>query len=292
MSAAERYAGAGMHRRSISRVWLVAAVAVASVVAGAAIVAAAPAGAGPAALEPDLVTIPFEQEDLAIQRDGGRTLLRLSNEIGNRGAGPLEIAPSPSSQNCDGDGDALNDRNASQRIYADGDANGIFSAGADAVESERVFGCMQYHPVHDHWHVLQFSRYELRPRRSRKAVVRASKVGFCVADSRRAFPGAGSPLESGYPVGTAAALEQRGCQVSETQGLSPGWADTYLFNLSGQELDVTELPAGRYCLVSMADPRNLIEELDERNNATRVRIALRPELLRVRALERPCGHRG
>ena len=274
-----------------SRLWLATGVALACAATIALIGAIAPAGAGPAALRPDLVTIPFAQEDLAMQQDGERTLLRLSNEIANRGGGPLEISPSASSQNCDGDGNTENNRDANQRIYADGDANGIFDPTVDPVGFERALGCMQYHPAHDHWHVLDFSRYALRSQSGRKRTVRSNKVGFCVVDSRRAFPGAGSPAEPRYPTGSPAELEQSGCQPAETQGLSPGWADTYQFNLPGQELDVSDLPPGRYCLTSKADPRDLIKEREEDNNATRVKLALQPQERQVLALDRPCRRR-
>lgn len=278
-----------MHRHAINRLSLVAAVALGSVVGSAAIVATAPAGAGSAALEPDLVTLPIEAGDLGMQRDGDRALLRLSNEIGNQGAGPLEITPSEVSENCDGDGDPVNDRDAFQRIYGDGDADGLYDGAAEPVELERLFGCMRYHPAHDHWHVLDFARYELRREPIGRLALRARKIGFCVVDNRLAFPGEGAGSEPFYPTGPAEQAEQQGCQEAETQGLSPGWADIYLLKLPGQELDVTGLRRGRYCLVSTADPLNLLDERDEDNNATSVRLALRPRLLSARITRRPCS---
>ena len=278
-----------MRPQSLSRVWLVGAVAVASAAGVAAIVVTTPAGAGSAALEPDLVTLPITSSDIDMERDGSRALLRLSNEIGNRGAGPLEMAPSEISANCDGDGDPVNDRDAFQRIYGDGDGDGLYDRGAEPVEVERRVGCMRYHRKHDHWHVLDFVRYELRREPTGRLALGTRKVGYCIFDNRLAFGGQGTSEEPFYPTGPAEQADQRGCQETETQGLSPGWADIYLLDVPGQQLDVTALRRGRYCLVSAVDPLNLLDERDEDNNATSVRLALRPRLLSARITRRPCG---
>lgn len=288
MGSIRTYPDPAMLPAAGTRIHLAIAVGLASIAAIAAIVAVSPAGAGSVALDPDLVTMPIEASDLGMERKGGRSLLRFSNEVGNRGAGPLEINPSEVSADCDGDGDPVNDRDAFQRIYADADADGLYDP-PEPVERERIFGCMRYHPAHDHWHVLDFAHYELRREPSGKLALRARKVGFCVVDNRLAFPGEGAATGPFYPTGPAEQTAQRGCQEAETQGLSPGWADIYLLGLPGQSLDVSALRRGRYCLASIVDPRNLLEERDEDNNATSVRLALRPRLLSARITRRPCS---
>lgn len=274
-----------------SRIRLAAVVVIASALGFVLIVSASPTGAdaGSASLEPDLVTLPLGEQDLAMQLDGSRTLLRFSNEIGNLGAGPLEIAPSAASNDCDGDADPANDRDASQRVYEDADGSGGFEAGSDPLASEHRFGCMRYHLTHDHWHVLDIARYALRHEPSGKLAARTRKVGFCLADFSRAFPSPSSPLEPVYPIEPADGTAQRGCQASDTQGLSSGWADIYLLDVPGQQLEVSRLERGRYCLISTTDPRDLISERDESNNSTSLRIALRPKAPSVRALARPCS---
>ena len=72
------------------------------------------------------------------------------------------------------------------------------------------------------------------------------------------------------------------------EGLSVGWADTYAAGLSGQQINVTGLPRGNYCLVSDADPDNKFAESDDSNNAHRLKIRLNPAKLRVRPLPEPC----
>ncbi len=233
-----------------------AAVAAASVAATVLIVLASPATGGPSALTPDLVTLAIQEENLVIEPgDHGSAVLRLTNEIGNRANGPLEVFPSAASANCDGDGDPENDRDASQRVFADTNGSGAYETGADQIDSERRFGCMLYHPAHDHWHVLDMARYELRREPTGKLVVSSRKVGFCLTDTRQAFPGAVSPAVPTYPLGTAGPI---GCDATSTQGISAGWADVYSFALPGQDLDVTGLPRGHYCLTSRADPLDLL----------------------------------
>lgn len=253
---------------------MAAGVALASAAAIAAVVllsARAEAG-GSTALPPDLVTLALHHDDVVVTAEGGRRYLRLSTEIANRGQGPLEIFPSAASTNCDGDGNPANDRDASQRTFGDTDGDGGYSAGVDGVRTEQLIGCMRYHAVHDHWHVLDFARYELRREPRGRIVAKRRKVGFCVGDNRIAFADSPRvPTSPAYPYGPPGSV---GCNETATQGLSIGWADLYLFFVPGQELNVTGLRAGRYCLVSRADPRNLIEEANEENNVRRTLLVV------------------
>jgi hypothetical protein len=276
---------AGVQAREASRIRIAAAAAVVAATAAGLIAVVPAATGGPAVLTPDLLTLAIGEAELAVERRGKRTLLRFTNEIANRANGPLEIFPAAGSANCDGDGDPLNDRDASQRLFADSDGSGAYEAESDLVEDERRIGCMRYHPAHDHWHLLEVALYELRDERTGALAARSRKVGFCLTDTRLAFPGAGSPAEPRYPLGSA---DPSGCDPDSTQGISAGWADSYRLTLAGQDLDVSDLDSGRYCLSSTADPGGLIEELVEANNRRRVRIALRPRKLRVRKLGGAC----
>ena len=267
---------------------MAAAVGLASVagVAGVLVLSARANAGGSAALPPDLVALAQHTDDVILTAEGGRRLLRLSTEIANHGVGPLEIFPSPASRNCDGDGYPANDRDASQRTFADTDGDGGYGAGRDGVAVERRIGCMRYHAVHDHWHVLAFARYELRREPRGGVVAKRRKVGFCVGDNRIAFAnGPRVPATPAYPFGPAGSV---GCDETATQGLSIGWADLYLFHVPGQDLDVTELKPGRYCLVTRADPRDLIQESNERNNVRRTLLKLDPRRLAIARLAGRC----
>jgi hypothetical protein len=241
---------------------------------------------GAAELRPDLVALALQQDDVILTAEGGRRYLRLSTEVANHGHGPLEIFPSTASADCDGDGDPLNDRDASQRTFADTDGDGGYSYGVDGIQTERRFGCMRYHPIHDHWHVLDFARYELRREPRGRLIAKRRKVGFCVGDNRIAFvDNPRVPGTPAYPFGPPGSV---GCDENATQGLSIGWADLYLFYVPGQELDITGLAPGRYCLVTRADPRDLIDEEHEGNNTRRTLLSLDARRLSVVRLPGRC----
>ena len=237
----------------------------------AAVLALSAGADGVAPLPPDLVTLSIADEDLHTTTRRGRRMLQLSNEVSNRGIGPLEIFPSAASANCDGDGDPANDRDATQRVYADSNGSGTFERGADAAGIEMLFGCMRYHAAHDHWHVLDFARYELRSEATGRLAAVTRKVGFCLGDNRRAFAGPPSPEQPAYPYGSTS---ETPCDSTAAQGLSVGWADVYLYYVPGQEIEIDGLADGRYCLVARADPHDELDELNEANNVRRARIAI------------------
>jgi Lysyl oxidase len=246
---------------------------------------AMPAAAGPSRLLPDLITMRLSQDDLVLDASANKLLLRLSNEIANRGRGPLELFASGVSHNCDRDGDPANDRDAFQRIFLDTNGDHVFERGVDNASTRKRVGCEQYHPAHHHWHLLDFSRYTLKRERTGKTVARSTKIGFCIIDTDHAFPGTpGSPPDPGYyPAGTP------DCTETSIDGISVGWADIYRYGLPGQEINVTGLARGRYCLISKADPDNLLEESDNSNNARRTPIGLHPAKRTVVRLHGHCG---
>ena len=274
-----------MAASTLRRVGMAAAVGLAATVAIALLLAATHVEAGEPDLAPDLVTLAVQQDDMVLLVEGKRTVLRFTNEIGNRANGPLEIFPSAQSSDCDGDSDFANDRDAYQRVFTDSNASGGFERDADEVATERLIGCMRYHPAHDHWHVLNIATYELRYEPTGDTVLRKRKVGYCLTDARLAFPSPVTPPASSYPINPPGVT---GCQSVTTQGISSGWADAYLLPLPGQELDVTGLARGHYCLTSRSDPLNELTELDDGNNVRRVHLALRPAKLVVQKLDTPC----
>ncbi len=232
-------------------------------------------------LLPDLATMRIDSGDLRIKASGGKVLLRLTNRIANKGQGPLEIYPSASSHGCDQDGNPDNDRDALQRVFLDANGDRVFERDADTRSEHFRFGCKRYDPRAGHWNVFDLARYELRRLRTKKTVASASKVAYCTVDSDPVFPNLpGSPGRDYYPRG--------GCDEGSTLGISIGWADEYYYGLPGQELDVSGVKAGRYCLVSTGDPDNLLRESDDSNNKRKTRIALRPGERVVRTLPGRC----
>jgi hypothetical protein len=222
------------------------------------LVAAAPAGSAASArraskLLPDLQTM--RPVAFVIQWEGAQKLLRFANEVGNANTGPLEVYPR--SGDCDGDGDPTNDRFAYQRLFRDSNRNGTFDRATDLPTKPILVGCFEFHLEHNHWHFEDFAKYQLKRMTDGKIVRQADKVSFCIVDTARRFPDVpGSPAQPYYA----------SCDADATTGLSPGWSDIYGSYLDGQELDITSLPDGDYCLISTADPSGLLRESDDLNN--------------------------
>lgn len=267
-----------------SRIRLAAIVGLASILTVALL--ASPASPGAQAdgqqLRPDLTTLPIKKSGLVIAGGKKRRQLRLSNEIGNHGAGPLHIVPGESGTTgpcADGQYDAV------QTIFKETNGTPGFQRPSDTDAFNRRFGCMSYHsaPGHEHWHVLAFARYELR-RASKGKRVDGNKVGFCVVDSNDPYQGLpGSPRDPYYGVGCGGPG-----RLPTQEGLSVGWSDIYFFGLPGQALDLRRARRGRYCLTSTADPLNQIFESNERNNTRTVRLKLRPKKRKLKRLKAPC----
>jgi hypothetical protein len=215
------------------------------------------------ALLPDLVTrTPGKVYLQTTPR--GKHLVRFSNEVVNVGVGPLELRPRVG--DCNRNGDPADDRASWQRIYRDANGDGRFTRGVDARFRTRSAGCTRYHPAHKHWHFDALAEYAVRPVFSAGPLLAGGKkTSSCVLDTRRRLPEApGSPRRKHYS----------GCRRESVGGISIGWGDLYGARVSGQELDVTSLADGAYCLVSRADPENRLKESNERNNVRTTRIEL------------------
>ena len=219
------------------------------------------AGTG-AELLPDLVVQRASDLDLEVT-PSGRHRLRFTTTTANVGVGVVELEPVK--DDCDQDGDVENDRTAVQHTYVDEDGNGIFDPAVDLGSVPTAVGCFVFHAQHDHWHFEDFARYRLVNPRTHRTVATQAKVGFCLVDTYRWRPNTSGSPSSGY---------YRSCQPDALQGLSPGWADTYLAFLADQSLDVTGLAPGRYCLVQRIDPAKRITEGEDANNVNRTPIRL------------------
>ena len=263
--------------RSSSRGALAALlVSVSLALAGLGVIAGAPsaaagtgvaAGASAAALLPDVILRSITE--IRIEKRVGVKLLRFASIIGNSGAGVVELKPdSPSrsaANDCDGDGDPLDDRQAFQRIFRDANGDGVFTRGVDTVFDKQLAGCSLFHVEHNHWHFEEFARYRLVKPKTGRVMAASEKVSFCVRDSIR--------FDATVP-GSPGSLHYGECTQDSVTGLSIGWADYYGSTLPGQELDIRGLPDGRYCLRNEADPGGRLAESDEGNNgrSTSVRI--------------------
>lgn len=179
-----------------------------------------------------------------------KTTIRFSNGTANIGDGKLYIYGT-GVDNGDGTEDII------QRIYYPG---GQFV--------DRTAGQFVFHPTHSHIHVENWCEYRVRqvlPGDGVGAiVVKGQKTSFCILD----LYVYDSSLPNYNPSG-----EFFTCS-STIQGLSVGWIDVYSKTLTGQNLDITAVPAGTYWLESQADPNNVFLERDEDNNTTRIKFTI------------------
>lgn len=195
--------------------------------------------------------------DVAIRSVGPagepRYWLVFGSAVANVGAGPLVIEgmrPDRGRRRMRGD----------QLVFrADGSTRRI-----------RAVGRLRYvvSPDHQHWHLLDFDRYELRSARNFALVLRDRKTGFCLGDRYALGPGSGEPIFTGN-----CGLDRPGL-LRVGEGISPGFGDDYQPQLEGQYLDVTRLAAGRYVLVHQANPRRTLAESDYSNNAASILLEL------------------
>ena len=222
-----------------------------------------------AELLPDLR--PRRPGDVVTEGRRGTRLLRFDNEVVNKGIGPLEVLPVRT--DCDGDGRVSAEAVALQRIYRDADGDSIFRRRVDERRVTSEAGCLRYHAAtgHNHWHLADFALHELLAyKKSGKlghAVASSPKISFCLIDSRRRRGDlAGSPVRPYYG--------PRACKRNGVTGISVGWSDWYAAYLPGQELDITGVAAGTYCLRSTIDPVGKLRELREWNNRRGVRVRI------------------
>jgi hypothetical protein len=202
----------------------------------------------PNLLLPDLVTL--APENLYIEVNGaGDRLIRFDTSVINVGDGPLDML---------GTYDATaNAVRAIQRIQ---------TLTGDVVE--QFVGSFVFHQGHNHWHFEDFTVFELWSYRLDgsldELLATTGKLTFCVIDSEPIDP----------PLADAPAVPAFGGCGREVQGISVGWADVYDSTIPGQQLDITDVPDGRYAVRSTTDPDNLLMETDETNNSVAVYIEI------------------
>ncbi|HXG47286.1 MAG TPA: lysyl oxidase family protein, partial [Methylomirabilota bacterium] len=194
---------------------------------------------------PDLITWTDWLRDIDMVDSNGRKLLRFSASYANTGRGPMEVYGV-----VQGDGTTY----AYQRVWND-----------DGTYTDYLAGTFSFagHQDHNHWHFDDFASYYLRRVTSSggvgSIVAGSPKITFCLLDWTpydRSLPGA----------------PQNAVYTCDNQGISVGWADVYVKELEGQNIDITSVPDGVYWLESVTDPDNRLKEASDSNNSGRIKI--------------------
>jgi Lysyl oxidase len=208
-----------------------------------------------AALLPNMRSL--DARDLRLQVTPAGRRLRFAGWLANVGSGPLVLLPRGRRQ-C-----GPREHSATQILYRDRNEDGTYQRDRDQRTRRRFAGCMLRHAGHDHWHFDAMAAYSLRRPGTTSRLAARPKVSFCLRDNTRV---------EGVP--TTVRREHFGdCTARGVQGISPGWIDVYGPDLDGQWL---RLPRGVdrevLCLDVEADPRDLVRESDESDNATTVAV--------------------
>jgi hypothetical protein len=214
---------------------------------------------GPQAAEllcPDLLMAP--PRDLEIDRRAvrGRVVLRATNSIDSRGAGPAELRGRRDGERTMGARQVIH-RVDGSRLYV------------------RTGARLYFQPIPDqgrYWKFADAARFELwrlDAERRRVELVRVGpKQNYCLRDLERTARMRRSPRRRVYP-----ACSQNRRQRAVTLGTSVGWSDVYPATYHQNWIDVTGL-RGTFAFVHIADPRNGIHESDETNNSAETIVSL------------------
>lgn len=164
-------------------------------------------------------------------------------------------------------------------------ADQVLESPSGATVSVTGVGTLRYepHPPHRHWHLQPFVRFELRRASDLSFVGDDRKSGFCLIDrygrSSKKVANVGKPRFTGdCETGSPRAL-------SVEEGSSPGYVDRYPAFFHGQDIDITDVPAGEYVLVHVANPERGIRERWYANSSASVQIRLSPPRGRERLPE-------
>jgi Lysyl oxidase len=262
-------------RRPRALVVALAILALIAVPTGAAVVLSANADTGPDPLPtridpklPDLTIAPLTGIAASLDGDGSRQLY-FGVMIVNVGDGDFRLAARRPAFFSD-------DWVVSQQVE---------EAGGGFTEVQTPAGLVYAGDGHDHWHIRQVETHRLETLDG-EVLGEVVKQGFCFFDTNR--------MESDRPETPAGSVyDSAGCgktfDATVRMGLSVGWGDEYPWHLFQQEIDITEVPPGRYRIRAIADGFGWFDELDESNNETSVEIEITDEDGLPVATEVPSG---
>jgi len=141
---------------------------------------------------------------------------------------------------------------------------------------------------HDHWHVVRVATVRLvaldgdgRPKDEQGRT--DTKIGFCFYDHTHELER--GPEKAVYSAHSCGHEDDTLIGV----GLSPGWNDTYLQTLPGQNINIDDLPEGRYRLWTDIDEDGWFREANRENNRTWIDLDIQRSKGLVTALRTAIG---
>jgi hypothetical protein len=233
-----------------SRGFLIALVCVAAFAAASGTGFAAPLVTQDAApLLPDLdPAAPNGAKAVAAIDGSGKIFLTFGVQIDNYGAGPLIVRGHRAST-------AEPNMTADQVIrLADGTTTTLPGVGS-----------LVYYQLYTRWGYTPYQVYELHQASDYALVGTGPDLNFCLEDSANPYPVLpGEPLYKVY----AGCGKSKPSLLSLDVGISVGWANKHAAGKTGQMIDITTLPAGRYVLVHRVDPAGRLTESSDANNVS------------------------
>ena len=118
----------------------------------------------------------------------------------------------------------------------------------------------QFSPCHGHYHLLEFSDYQITAPGGGSTLVTSRKQDWCLSDIEQYVF---QPWVSQTPT-----------HFCENQGILGGWSDIYGAGLDCQWLDVTDLPPGDYDLTAIVNAGGRIHESDYSNNRSTIPVTV------------------
>lgn len=190
---------------------------------------------------PDLTI--FKPNEVYMETDSEGKKIRFSTTTVNIGNGSLKLIGKSNTNK--------NTTNATQVIRENNE------------EKEVEIGDFVFHPGHTHWHIEKFTEFQLWSINKNgdldKKIASTDKMSFCLWDKEP------------YKIEMENFKEERefsGDCSKETQGISPGWSDTYSASLAGQELLIEDVKDGAYAIRATINPDKKIKESNYENNET------------------------
>lgn len=197
---------------------------------------------------------------------GGGTELIFSVLTKNIGRGPLHMVAGESTD--------PNQQNIYQRVH-----------WSDGTFEDTLAGIFVFHDQHGHFHIEEYAEYVLEKEFAPGASTRiGQKTSFCLLDTNR--------IDHKLPNAPKQKVFTRCDDFEFGQGISVGWGDAYRSHLPGQSIDVSGLESGNYLLTIVTDPGNRIQESDDGDNTSTIRIHLDMEAMIVDGLPADGGDPG